>query len=149
VAFPILIANSVRWLGTGSDASERGQVATGSPVTIPAPPGLDSVTITAPDGAKRTVRVGERGGAAYDGAEKVGLYQVEGKNFTYPFAANLASANESDLTPRTSLTITDNPTATPGKPVPDNRELLPYLALIALVVLAIEWWAFHRRVYLN
>jgi hypothetical protein len=33
--------------------------------------------------------------------------------------------------------------------VADNRPLLPWLALLALLVLGVEWWAFHRRVYVN
>lgn len=149
VAFPIFIANSVRWLGTGSDDSEIGQFRTGEAVTIPAPPGADRLTITKPDGTKRELKVNEQGGAVFGEADEVGLYQAEGKGFSYPFAANLASASESDTTPHDKLTISDNPTATPGRKVPDNWELLPLLILIALVVLSYEWWAFHRRIYVN
>ena len=149
VAFPILIANSVRWLGTGSDDSELAQIQTGHPLTIPAPSSAGRLTITRPDGSKREVLVGEKGGAAFDQTDLVGVYTVEGKNFTTLFAANLASAQESDLTPRREMTITDNPTSTPGRRVADNRELMPWLILLALIVLAVEWWAFHRRVYVN
>ncbi len=149
VAFPILIANSVRWLGTGSDDSELGQIATGSAITIPAPPSAGKLTVTRPDGSKREITVGEQGGAVFAEADQVGLYTAAGKNFTYPFAANLADAAESDITAHPSLTILDNPTAPPGRRVPDNRPLLPALALLALGVLAVEWWAFHRRVYVN
>jgi hypothetical protein len=149
VAFPIFIANSVRWLGTGSDDSEIGQVRTGEAVSIPAPPGADRLVITKPDGTKRELKVNERGGAVFDEADETGLYQAEGRNFSYPFAANLASASESDTTPHDKLTITDNPTATTGRKVADNWELLPPLILAALVVLAYEWWAFHRRIYVS
>ncbi len=149
VAFPIFIANSLRWLGTGNDDSELGQITTGSPITIPAPPGVGRLTVTKPDGSKRDLRVGERGGAIFDEADLVGLYTAQGSGFSYPFAANLASASESDITPHRNLTITDNPTASAGKRVPDPHELLPGLVLLALLLLGIEWWAFHRRVYVN
>ena len=149
VAFPIFIANSVRWLGTGSDDSEIGQSRTGEAVTIPAPPGADKLTITRPDGSKRELKVNDRGGAIFDEADQVGLYQAEGRGFSYPFAANLASASESDTTPHDKLTISDNPTQATGRKVPDNWELLPILILAALIVLAYEWYAFHRRTYLN
>ncbi|HZP80455.1 MAG TPA: BatA and WFA domain-containing protein [Chthonomonadaceae bacterium] len=149
VAFPIFLSNSVHWLGTGDEDSELGQIATGSPITIPAPPGLGALTVTKPNGGKRELRVGERGGAVFDETDAVGLYTAEGKGFSYPFAANLASASESDITPHRTLTITANPTASAGRRVPDNRELLPWLILLALVVLGVEWWAFHRRVYVN
>ncbi|HLK58874.1 MAG TPA: BatA and WFA domain-containing protein [Chthonomonadaceae bacterium] len=149
VAFPIFISNSVRWLGTGNDDSEQGQVRTGDAVTIPAPPGLKRLTITRPDGSTRSVNVGERGGAVFAETDLVGLYTSQGDNFSFPFAANLASASESDITPHNSLTITDNPTAASGRKVIDKHELLPLLALLALVILCIEWWVFHRRVYVN
>jgi hypothetical protein len=149
VAFPIFIANTVRWLGTGNDDSEIGQVRTGEAVSIPAPPGADRLTIIKPDGSKREVKVNEQGGAVFDEADEAGLYQADGRGYSYPFAANLASASESDTTPHDKLTITDNPTATVGRKVPDNKEWLPALILLALIVLAYEWWAFHRRTFVN
>jgi hypothetical protein len=149
VAFPIFIANSIRWLGTGSDDSELGQIATGSPMPIPAPAGVGKLTVTKPDGTKRELRTSEQGGAVFDEADEVGVYTAEGAGFSYSFAANLASASESDITPHRNLTITDNPSASSGHRVADNRPLLPWLALLALLVLGVEWWAFHRRVYVN
>jgi len=148
VAFPILISNSIHWLG-GSEENESSQVATGTALTLSAPPGTGKVTVTRPDGSKREVLVAKRGGAAFDETEQVGLYQVEGKEFKTTFAANLSNAGESDLTPRPNLLLSDNPNERPGKRVADNRDLLPYIVLVALGILALEWWAFHRRVYLS
>src|SRR5579884_123528 len=149
VAFPIFISNSVRWLGTGSDDSELGQIHTGDPITIPAPPGAGKLIVTKPDGSKREVITGERGGALFDEADQVGIYTAAGKGFSYVFAANLADAGESDITPRRTLTIADNPAAASSRRVVVNREMLPWLALLALIVLAFEWWAFHRRVFVS
>ncbi len=92
---------------------------------------------------------GERGGAIFADTDEVGLYTAQGKDFTYPFAANLANAGVSDITPHRSLTILDNPTAAQGRRVENNFPLLPLLAFLALTVLVVEWWAFHRRVYVN
>lgn len=149
VAFPIFIANSVRWLGTGSDDSERGQVHTGDPVTLAVAPSVGKVTITRPDGSKREVMVGERGGAVFDEADIQGVYKATGAGYQDTFAANLASPAASDTTPRRQLSVTDNPTTPPGRRVADNREVLPLLVLLALLALCVEWWAFHRRVYVN
>jgi Ca-activated chloride channel family protein len=149
VAFPIFISNSVRWLGTGGDDSERGQVHTGDPVVIPAPPEAGVLTVTRPDGSKREVTVDEHGGATFAEADLIGLYTAAGKNFSYPFAANLSSATESDITPHRSLTILANPTPASGHRVADNRDLIPLLALLALTILCVEWWVFHRRVHLS
>ncbi|HLJ56883.1 MAG TPA: VWA domain-containing protein [Chthonomonadaceae bacterium] len=149
VPFPIFISNCVRWLGTGSDDSEIGGYHTGEVVTIPAPPGADRITVTKPDGTKRDVKVGPQGGASFDDTDEAGIYQAAGGGYSYAFAANLASASESDTTPHDKLTISDSPATAEGHRVPDPVEWLPYLIIAALAVLAYEWWAFHRRVYVN
>jgi Ca-activated chloride channel family protein len=148
VAFPIFIANSVRWLGTGSDDSELGAIHTGDPITLPAPSGL-ALTVTKPDGTKEDIRAGDQGEAVFAETSQAGIYTAAGKGYTYTFAANLANEGESDITPHRSLSILDNPTASAGHRVPNPYELLPLLALLALVVLMVEWWAFHRRVFVN
>jgi hypothetical protein len=105
--------------------------------------------VTRPDGSKREVTVGERGGATFAEADLIGLYTATGKGYRYPFAANLGSASESDITPHRTLTILANPAPAAGHRVPDNRDLIPLLALLALAVLCTEWWVFHRRVHLS
>lgn len=150
VAFPIFISNSVRWLGTGGDDSERAQVHTGDTMTIPAPPGAGRLTVTKPDGSKREVVTGERGGAIFDNVDTVGIYKVAGPNYPeYMFTANLASASESDITPHKSLAILENSTPSSTRKVLTQQELLPYLAFLALLVLVVEWYVFHRRIHLN
>jgi len=148
VAFPIFISNSVRWLGTGQDDSEQGQIHTGEAIKIPAPPAL-KVTITKPDGSKQEITSDEQGHATFAGTDQSGLYTAAGKDFSYDFAANLASASESDITPHRSLTIADNPQAAAGRKVRDLHQMFPMLALLALIVLCIEWWAFHRRIHVS
>lgn len=149
VAFPIFISNSVRWLGTGADDSELAQIHTGEPITLPAPLGVGRITVTKPDGSKHDVSVGERGGALFDDNDQIGFYTASGPGFSYPFAANLASASESDITPHQSLTLLANPTDLTGRRVPDPFYLLPILVLLGLAVLVFEWYAFHRRVFVN
>ncbi len=148
VAFPIFISNSIRWLGTGLDDSEQGQIHTGEAIKIPTPPGL-KIKVTKPDGSSTEISSDEQGHASFAGTDQTGLYAAAGKDFSYAFAANLSSATESDITPRRSLTIADNPQAAPGRKVRDIHQLLPLLALLSLVVLCIEWWAFHRRAYVS
>jgi hypothetical protein len=148
VAFPIMMANSVRWLGTGSDDSEMSQIATGTTITIPTPSTVNRVTVTRPDGSHVTATAGQQG-VPFDATDQAGFYSVSGPDFSYQFAANLSSAAESDTTPHRSLTILDNPTAGHGRAVVENRDLVPWFVLLTLAVLCLEWWAFHRRVYVS
>lgn len=150
VAFPIFMSNSVRWLGTGGDDSEQAQIRTGETLTLPALPGTPRLTITRPDGSRREVAVGDKGGAIFTETDLAGLYKVEAPNLPpYQFAANLASASESDITPHNALTILENADPTPTRQVKTPHDLYPYLAFLALLVLLGEWYAFHRRIHLN
>ena len=149
VSFPILISDSVRWLGTGTDDSELGEIHTGDPITIPVPAGTGTLTVHKPDGARREIATAEQGGAVFADTDLTGQYRVEGKGFNYMFAANLASAAESDITPHRSLTVLDNPTASAGRKMKTPVPLMPLFALLGLIVLCIEWWVFHRRAYVS
>ncbi len=145
VAFPILMSNSIRWLGTGSDDSELSQITTASPISITVPTGVKKLTITRPDGSRREAGVGDQGKAIFDETSLAGIYTAAAPNFNYTFAANLASASESDITPHSLPAASFTPSS--GHRVPDNRDLVPWIALLALIVLSIEWWVFHRRVF--
>lgn len=149
VSFPILISDSVRWLGTGGDDSELGEIHTGDPISIPAAIGTGALTVLKPDGVRREISTAEQGGAVFADTDLAGQYQVTGKGFQYAFAANLASASESDITPHRSLAVMDNPTASAGRKIKTPVPLMPLLALLGLVVLCVEWWVFHRRAYVS
>ena len=149
VSFPIMISDSIRWLGTGNDDSELGEIHTGDPISIPVAAGTGALNVLKPDGSRREIATAEQGGAVFADTDLVGQYQVEGKGFKYMFAANLASAAESDTTPHRSLTVLDNPTASAGRKMKTPVPLMPLLALIGLMVLCIEWWVFHRRAYVS
>ncbi len=149
VSFPILISDSVRWLGTGNDDSELGEIHTGDPITIPVPAGTGPLTVLKPDGVKREITTAEQGGAVFADTDLAGQYHVQGRGFSYLFAANLASAAESDITPHRSLTVLDNPTASAGRKMKTPVLLMPLFALLGLIVLCIEWWVFHRRAYVS
>ncbi len=145
VAFPILISNSIRWLGTGDSDSELSQIAASSPITITVPPGIKKLTITRPDGSKREASIGEQGKAIFDETSLAGIYTASAPNFSYNFAANLASASESDITPHS---LAPTPYAlSPGHRVANNCDLIPWIALLALIVLTFEWYVFHRRIF--
>jgi Ca-activated chloride channel homolog len=149
VAYPIFVSNAVRWLAHTDDASE-GQVRTGSAMTLDAPPGSGRVVVTKPDGSKRELAGVTRGGVVFDDTDQVGIYTATGgAGYRRTFAANLADYDESDITPRANPELGGNPPGKVGRQVSIVRELWPWLAVLLLGLLALEWWAFHRRVYVT
>ena len=149
VSYPIFISNALRWLAHADD-TESEQVRTGEAVTLNAPPSAGHLTVTRPDGSKRDVAVGSRGGGVFDETDLVGVYTAEGGNgFRRTFAANLADYTESDIRPKPRPELTAGGPVEVGHRVNVARDLWPWLAALLLGLLAFEWWAFHRRVFVT
>ncbi|HEV2474183.1 MAG TPA: BatA and WFA domain-containing protein, partial [Chthonomonadales bacterium] len=89
IAFPILMSNSVEWLGGAEE--QPGQYATGSVVTLPAPPPAAQIEVTGPDGAKHIPSTNAAGRPQCSATDQAGIYQATGRNYRWIFAANLDS----------------------------------------------------------
>jgi hypothetical protein len=84
--------------------------------------------------------------------DTAGIYTVEGTEgpragtpFRARFAANLLSREESDTRPRDKLQFGRRPVAAGGLTRIASAEIWRWLALLAVLVLALEWLAYHRR----
>ncbi len=145
-AFPILIQNCLEWLSASDNSITNRSVKTGEPIPVPTMGRRDPLTVACPDGSTRKLPV-EGDSAVFDGTDRAGLYQVRaGKQVQYAFVANLLSPSESNTKPRGEVTIGDRRVVGGGAVVKANREIWRPLALLALLILALEWYAYHRRV---
>lgn len=153
VAFPIFITNAVRWLSGASGNAATQTLRTGQPIPLDVPKGARDVTISTPDGTKQQIAVEaansdneDATAPLYTGAVRAGQYGVssDGGGTKQTFAVSLLNAQESDLTPRDALPLS-NGKAVAGESRPRaNRELWGYFALVALALLSLEWWIYHR-----
>jgi hypothetical protein len=146
VAFPIFFNNLVQWLAAGPGKTEGLQLRTGDTAPIEVPPSVTELTVTDPAGRKQTVRPEGRL-AYYADTERRGVYTVEGRGLKQEFAVNLLSRDESATQPqerirfgRRSLAAAD------AGGVRTAREVWRWLVMLALLVLAAEWWVFHKRI---
>lgn len=147
VAFPIFIVNSLRWLSEGEAASASSTFRPSAPVLLPLPDEARSVQIEGPNGSKQTLEALRRP-FAFDGATRVGAYKASASNgageWSYSFGVSLLDADESNLQPRQTLEVgADKPLSAQDR-TRANRELWPIFALLALGLMALEWWVFHR-----
>jgi hypothetical protein len=62
-------------------------------------------------------------------------------------AANLGSAEESDVAPAPTINLEALALTAEAKAEDARRELWKVFALIAFCVLMLEWWVYNRRVY--
>jgi Ca-activated chloride channel homolog len=139
VEFPLLLANSISWLvGRDASASER-VVRTGQPITLR---GTESVALTLPDGRAEELRT-EGGAAIFADTLQVGIYSV---GDAQPFAATLLSEMESDTTPRDSIRAREGEVSGKAETFQSEREAWKWVALAALLLMAIEWWVYHKRI---
>jgi Ca-activated chloride channel family protein len=140
VEFPILLFNSINWLaGRDAAASDRA-VRVGQPFTIQS--GEPSVSVTTPDGETKEITALEAT-AIFADTLRAGIYQVSGSP---PMAASLLSEAESDTTPRETLKTRAGEVSGEAETFYSEREWWRWIALLALAVLAAEWWVYHRRI---
>ena len=151
VAFPIFITNSLRWLTArrGAGNIDGATQRAGEVVALDPPTGISQLTVVAPDKSKDTIPI-ENPPVLYGEADKIGVYNVSGKNgereYSRAFAVSLLNKSESDIAPRDSIQIGAGEKIGGETRARANKELWGYIALLALGLLSVEWWVYHRGV---
>jgi Ca-activated chloride channel family protein len=145
VAFPILFTNIVQWLATSPGRTEGLQLRAGQTAPIEVPASAGEITVASPSGEKTRIKPDGRV-VYFADTEDAGVYQVRGKNFEREFAVNLLSRDESATAPQDKIQFGRRPVQTGFTGAKSAHEFWRWLVLLALVVLGLEWWVFHRRI---
>jgi hypothetical protein len=143
VAFPLMLSKSLRWLHPAGLDQSSLQLQTGQPILLPVEHGVTTATVITPGGRRVKAQV-TRGMASFTDTDEVGIYTVVTARGETRVAVNLMNAEESDLTPRPVPAFVE--AARPeAAPVPIQRELWPYLVVLALLIFALEGYLYWRR----
>lgn len=147
-AWPILIAELTAWFSPPSIIDATQNLPPGAPVTIQFIENADEAIVTRPNGQRVTLQA-ETSETTFADTLQPGLYRVElrkgGQTLkTEQFAVDLFDPAESDITPKTSITIGSTPISRDAREETGRRELWPWIVGIGLVILAAEWWVYHR-----
>jgi hypothetical protein len=148
IAFPVLMANITGWLNPGRAFEAPTALNPGAPVNITPGAGTTHVLVEKPDETLWTAEVGEEA-IIFGETEQPGLYNVilrdtNGDQPAGSFAVNLFSATESAIGPAPEILLGQTAVETAGEEDVGQRELWPWLAALAFVVLLVEWWVYHR-----
>ena len=148
IAFPVLMANITSWLSPGRAFDAPIGLNPGDPVPILPAAATTAVLVEKPDGVVWTAEVGEEA-VIFPETNQLGLYHVslrddEGTRAAGSFAVNLFSPIESAIAPADSLNIGQVTVETETEGDVGQRELWPWLLAVGLMLLAIEWWVYHR-----
>ncbi|GDY07659.1 MAG: VWA domain-containing protein [Planctomycetota bacterium] len=150
-AFPILMMNALNWF-TENRGELRESLPTGSITEIDVAamrpvgqPGKADLRLVAPDG-RRSVLPMQSERLSLGPFDQCGIWRVVEDSDTtlLELACNLADRNESDVrVPKTDEATT---ASVVSASLLGNRPLWFWLIAIAWLLMAIEWWAYQRRV---
>jgi hypothetical protein len=149
VAYPILFTNLINYLvpPTAFDATQSLQP--NESLTIVPPPGVERIVIASPSNQAYSL-LPSAARLTFTETDQTGYYAV---NFisktatkTEYFVVNLFDTAESDIKPRQSLQIGRSAVTPAAANRVGLREIWPWLAGLALLILLVEWQVFHRRV---
>ena len=148
IAFPILMANITDWLNPGRVFDTPTGLQPGDPVTIVPGASATAVLITKPDGEIWTADVGAEP-IFFTETEQLGLYRVtlrdgNGDRPAGSFAVNLFNLAESRIAPQESVQVGQVNVDTAVEENIGQRELWPWLAAVAFLILLAEWWVHFR-----
>jgi hypothetical protein len=147
VAWPLFVLNTINHF-VQEDTDYLSSYRTGEVWQVPAPSAAESAMLRDPAGRQRQVPV-KQGRAVYFG-DQAGFYELtvpaDPEPASVMFAANLANPEESRIEPATELQLGGKQaTALQGFRPGVRRELWIYLLLAVVIVSAVEWFTYHRR----
>ncbi|MCB9134438.1 MAG: BatA domain-containing protein [Anaerolineales bacterium] len=148
VTFPILFSNLLNYLSPPNGFDAPNGLVPHQGITIQPEQGVEGIAIAAPNGQVYTPLL-DNGSVFFQNTGELGLYAV---NYLpadqYPaeyFAVNLFAPEESDIRPAADIRIGLAAVQPQQENELGNRELWNWLAALALVILLVEWWVYHRR----
>jgi Ca-activated chloride channel family protein len=147
IAWPLFLLNTINDF-VEEDTSYISSFRTGQVWSIPAASSAEEATLELPDGTKRTVPI--KDGRAVFLGQNAGFYKLStgaGPDETTMFAANLSDVAESTIVPMKELKVDGKPAGEVGEfKIGVRREIWVYLLAAVLLVTALEWLTYHRRV---
>ena len=151
IAFPVLMANLMDWFSPADIVSLPAGLSIGDVLQISPPLLAESLRITTPDNTVHNLPV-TSDTLAFTSTDQLGLYLleiIEADEVTQSqhFAVNLFSTGESNIepVPEAALQLGGGLVAAPADEQLGLQEFWMLLVMAALLVLAIEWIVYHRR----
>jgi len=153
-SFPVFVYNLFTYLGGAGGRTAVAPVLPGEIVALDRlDPGAE-ITVVSPDGRSTAGRADEVGTFAFSDTGELGVYDVMmGKSTLRRFAVNLFHPRESDIPliddPKKnvpSIRIGYVEVAGQRQTEQSRREIWRELLLVGLLVLAVEWYIYGRRV---
>jgi hypothetical protein len=148
VDFVVFMQNALNFLASNLSTTGKIGVSPGEPVTLPLPERVRNVKVHRPDGSTDTVPSTGYQTIHYARTQHVGIYRIspaiEGHGI---FAVNLLDSVESTVQPATALVLGADSIGSRTERVEVNKPAWPYVLLVMLGVLLVEWIVYNQRVF--
>lgn len=149
-AFPIFMQNAINWL-TPSRTASIGPAAPGELLTVPLTPGATKRVLVDPSGGHKPIQAA---GTSWtlQAPDRTGLYrideEIDAKWHSRYFPVQM-NESQSDITPKTIRVATGEMQRTDesegqSAAAAGSRELMPWLAALALLAVFVEWRVYQR-----
>lgn len=139
VAFPVLVANAMDWLGAAAAAPLV--VSAGEPVRWNTP--LDGRAVVTPDG--RTIPLRRFGTQSiFADTDLAGVYRIGGRGEPSAFVVNPATDSESDLSAAAPVSMSPSAPAASAAAVRTRTDLFTALIVAGFLVAALDWRRYCR-----
>ncbi|MPZ43960.1 MAG: VWA domain-containing protein [Betaproteobacteria bacterium] len=144
-AFPLFVSQSLEWLRPRGAERLSNHVAAGSTISLYVPAGETQAIVHGPSGKDETLQAKD-GAVLFDATAAAGIYRYSAGEATRYFAVSLADARESDVNRRWTPGEQRQQAEAASNGAQSLMPLWPYLLLLAMVLLALEWlvWAGSR-----
>jgi hypothetical protein len=148
-SFPMFVFNAVRILGNVQDAIADETILPGQTVVLRSESPADTMEVRGPDRSRHKLERSPQGNFLFNQSDQIGVYEFgEGQRVERRFAVNLFDPRESNIEPRSELTIGHIQVAAKREVSRARQEAWRWLVLAAFVVLLAEWYIYNRRVYI-
>ena len=146
IAYPILFSNLINYLAPPSAFDATQSLQPGESLSILPQTDVTRIVVASPSNKAYTLAPDQ---ATFTQTQELGYYAVNfisgDSNHVEYFAVNLFDENESDIQPRAAIQVGRTAVTPTASQQIGQRELWPWLAALALLILMIEWQVFHRR----
>jgi len=159
-AFPMFLANAIRYLAESRGANNAVSTPAGTRVDLLAPVGAQSAVITDPQGRTSTLDLAGRE-LTLGRTTRAGVYSVkylgsDGRQLGGTLVpVSLVNDAESNITPGETLRFKGAEEVLAQKGLPKevggrrqvrvNREFYAWLILLVLAIISLEWYLYHTR----
>ncbi len=144
--FVMFCYNAVNFLGLEVGRERPVDMKVGQAIAVRAD-GQPLATLTRPNGASERITADPSGMFRFPATDRVGVYRVEspGRGVTH-CAVNLLDESESNIAPSRNILLASGKVKTmTTAPRRSNQVVWPYLVLVAMVLVCVEWIVYNSK----